>query len=112
MGLLKKIYKVKAASLVETIVATIIVTIIFTIATVSVTRVLKQSVNSSTHQIDTELQKLSYLQAHGKLKVPDTFEKDGWSITSKKVIENNVPLIIFTAENKETKKIRVKKIIE
>lgn len=112
MGALKNSYKIKASSLVETIVATIIITIVFTIATVSVTRILKQSVDSSTHRIDTELQKLIYLQMHGQLKVPDIFEKGLWNIETKRVIEKDVSFIVFTAKNKESNKTRVKKIVE
>lgn len=112
MGTLTRHLKVKASSLVETIVATIIITIVFAIATISVTRVLKQSVDSSTHFIDTELQKLTYLQMHGQLKVPDIFEKGAWDITSKRVTENEVSYIVFTAKNKETNKTRVKKVVE
>jgi len=112
MGALKNNYKIKASSLVETIVATIIITIVFTIATVSVTRILKQSVDSSTHFIDTELQKLTYLQMHGQLKVPDVFEKGSWDIEAKRVIERDVSFIVFTANNKANSKTRVKKIVE
>ena len=112
MGTLKGNYKIKASSLVETIVATIIITIVFTIATVSVTRILKQSVDSSTHFIDTELQKLTYLQRNGQLKVPDVFEKGVWDITTKRVTEQDISFIVFTAKNKQNQKTRIKKIVE
>lgn len=112
MGALKLNYKLKASSLVETIVATIIITIVFTIATISVTRILKQSVDSSTHFIDTELQKLTYLHMHGALKVPDVLEKGTWEIESKRVTEQEISFIVFTAKNKQNNKTKVKKIVE
>ncbi|MDT7831227.1 hypothetical protein RQM59_02490 [Flavobacteriaceae bacterium S356] len=112
MGTLKWNYRIKASSLVETIVATIIITIVFTIATVSVTRILKQSVDNSTHFIDTELQKLTYLQRNGLLKVPDVFEKGTWDIATKRITEQDISFIVFTAKNRQNQKTRIKKIVE
>lgn len=112
MGILKLGHKIKASSLVETIVATIIITIVFTIATVSVTRILKQSVESSTHFIDTELQKLTYMHMHGQLKVPDVFEKGKWEIATKRVTEQDVSFIVFTAKNNQNNKTKTKKVVE
>ena len=111
MGILKNAYKIKASSLVETIIATIIITIVFAIATVSVTRILKQSIDSNTHEIDTHLQKLSYQYIHGQLKVPDAFEKGAWNIEIKEVKEQNVTYILFNAKNSKTNKERIKKIV-
>jgi hypothetical protein len=111
MGVLKNIHKLKASSLVETIAATIIITIIFTMATVGVTQMLKQSIDSNTHEIDTELQRLSYLYRHQKVKVPDTIEYNLWNIEIQKEAEQEVNYIVFTAKNSSTKKVVVKKII-
>lgn len=111
MGILKKTYKIHASSLVETIVATIIITIVFTLATVSVTGILKQSVTGNMHEIDTELQKLSYLYLNGRVKIPNTFDKGLWNIEVKKSTENTIQYIVFTAKNSTTNKVRVKKLL-
>lgn len=112
MGVLKSTHKLKGSSLVETIVATIIITIVFAIATISVTRILKQSIDSSTHEIDTQLQKLTYLNAHGKLKFPDSYTFRKWNIEAKRTKEQEVSIVVFTATHSETKKVQIKKSVE
>ncbi|MFY0602968.1 MAG: hypothetical protein JXQ93_03395 [Flavobacteriaceae bacterium] len=111
MGILKTAYKIKASSLVETIIATIIITIIFTIATVSVTRILKQSIDNNTHEIDTHLEKLSYQYIHGFIKTPDTFEKGAWDIEVKEVLEQDITFILFKAKHRNSNRQRVKRIV-
>lgn len=112
MGVLKSRYKLKGSSLVETIVATIIITIVFAIATISVTRILKQSIDSSTHEIDTQLQRLTYLSTHGKLLFPDSYEFGSWNVEAKRITQGQVSFVVFTAKHKKTQKVIIKKSVE
>ncbi len=85
---------------------------VFTIATVGITRMLRHSIQNNTHQIDTQLNKLTYQYIHGQLTVPNTLEIGMWNIEIKKRIENNNTYIAFTARNTATNKVRTKKIPE
>lgn len=103
--------KLQASSLVETIVATVLIMIVFGIAMASVTRVLEQTVQNSTHAIDTELDKLSYQYLHGLIRVPEFLDIDQWTIEIQKKKEGQLHVVVFKATHRKRNKVRTKQII-
>ncbi len=104
--------KLKASSLVETLIATIIIMIVFGIAMASITNILERTVKNSTTKIDSRLNKLVYQYEYGLIKVPNIIEADKWTIETKKMNEGDLNFIVFKAVNKESQKVRLKKLLE
>lgn len=108
----KTLLKVKASSLVETLIATVIIMVVFGIAMASISSILKNTVNSSTNKIDSQLNKFVYQYEHGLIIVPDIIEVDRWNVEVKKQKEGVSSFIVFKAVNRDSKKVRTKKVIE
>jgi len=110
----KRVFRIrlKGSSLVETLMATIIIMIVFAIAMLSIGNVLENSVKNSTSDIDTELNKLTYLYENGLIKVPDAQDYKAWKIEIQKVKEGEINYVVFKGTHKQNNKERIKKLFE
>ncbi|NVK51290.1 MAG: hypothetical protein HWD85_00025 [Flavobacteriaceae bacterium] len=104
-------YNIKASSITETIVATSIIVIVFSIAIFSIHTILKNSIESSTSEIETEIHKITYQNRYNKLKVPTSLEVDNWIIHASESKKENINLLFFEATSKLSKKKLTKTII-
>ncbi|CAM1361481.1 conserved hypothetical protein [Tenacibaculum sediminilitoris] len=113
MVVLKKIIntKVKASSLTEVIIATVIILVIFGIALLTIDNLLFNAVKSNTHTIENELTELVYQYKNGQVTLPYSSDENEWMIYSEEIREKNQKLIVFHAENKQSKKKITKKTV-
>jgi len=101
--------KIKAGTLVETLVGTTIIIILFIVATLVLNGVFKSVMKNNTLKIDNKIYKLQYLYEHHKIKLPYRDNYENWEIIIFEGEGDNQMIVEIKAENKLTKKIRVKK---
>ena len=91
--------KIKASTLMETLLATVLVVVIFLLASMILNNLVSNTIQSNTQAIDTHLIELHYKQQHQQLRVPYAENFQNWSISVKRIEEQNTPLIVFEATN-------------
>ena len=105
------VIKIKASTLIETLVASVIIITVFGMASLTLNTIFKNSVQNNTRTIDTHLNKLMYLNQHGKLdkNYQDNFKE--WEIIVSKQSAINMEYTVFAATHNKTQKKVIKKII-
>ena len=105
------IIKIKASTLVETLVASVIIITVFSMASLTLNAIFKNSVHSNTRTIDAHLNKLMYLNQHGKLEMNYQDNFNEWEIIVSKQSAINMEYTVFAATHNKTQKKVIKKII-
>jgi hypothetical protein len=93
----KKVVKVKASTIVETLIASIIIIIIFSIASMTLNNLFKSNIDHDSTTIETQLTKLQYLHENNKLTTPYYENYKGWSVNIKEVRDNYKKSILIEA---------------
>lgn len=96
--------KIKASTLMETMIATVLIVIIFMVASLTLNNLFKNSLKFNTSEAQFRLDKLEYQFQHNVLELPYYEDYNGWEFNAFVEIQNELPLIILKAEQKETKR--------
>ncbi|MGY0407930.1 MAG: hypothetical protein ACWIPJ_06200 [Polaribacter sp.] len=111
MGTLKRRYyrKFKASSLTEILIATIILVLIFAISLVTLNNIMMSSVRKDTQTMETKVEKLIYQYKNKQLKIPVSYTEGKFTISIRKIAQNEIQFIEFSITNSNSKKTISKK---
>lgn len=103
--------KVKAATLVETITASVIIIIVFTVASLILSNVFSNTIKNDKSKLNNQLHKLEYQYINGNITIPYHSDFEIWELSIVLLEEDLWSWIVFKAENKDTKKSTLKRMI-
>lgn len=104
--------RIRASTLMETLVATVLIVIIFTVSSMLLNNLFSNSIQGRDDHVRERLYRLKYEYAHNGLWLPYNEEFGNWDIDVTKEFEEGAAIILFRAENRQTKKSIIQKSLD